>query len=49
MTPTSGVLMGALAVAHIPFSKWVRFIMPILLILTAVSLVFLTIGIYIGF
>ena len=49
ITPTSGVLMGALAVAHIPFSKWVRFIMPILLILTAVSLVFLTIGIYIGF
>ena len=49
ITPTSGVLMGALAVAKIPFSKWVKFIIPILLILTIVSLIFLTIGIYIGF
>ncbi|MGL5348451.1 MAG: YfcC family protein [Peptostreptococcaceae bacterium] len=49
ITPTSGVLMGALAVAKIPFSKWIKFIIPILLILTIVSLIFLTIGIYIGF
>lgn len=49
ITPTSGVLMGALAVAKIPFSKWVKFIMPILLILILISLIFLTIGVYIGF
>ena len=49
ITPTSGVLMGALAVAHIPFSKWIRFIMPILLTLIVISLIFLTVGIYIGF
>lgn len=49
ITPTSGVLMGALAVAHIPFSKWVKFVMPILLTLIVISLVFLTVGIYIGF
>ncbi|MGL5312015.1 MAG: YfcC family protein [Peptostreptococcaceae bacterium] len=49
ITPTSGVLMGALAVAHIPFSKWIKFVMPILLTLIVISLVFLTVGIYIGF
>lgn len=49
ITPTSGVLMGALAVAHVPFSKWIKFVTPILLILIATALVFLTLGIYIGF
>lgn len=49
ITPTSGVLMGALAVANVPFSKWIKFVMPILLILIAAAIVFLTLGIYIGF
>lgn len=49
ITPTSGVLMGALAVANVPFSKWVKFVMPVLLMLIVASLVFLTIAIYIGF
>ncbi|MGL5330500.1 MAG: YfcC family protein [Peptostreptococcaceae bacterium] len=49
ITPTSGVLMGALAVAKIPWSKWVRFVMPLLLILLATTMVFLTVGLYIGF
>lgn len=49
ITPTSGVLMGALAVANIPFSKWIRFVMPLLLILIASAVIFLTVGIYIGF
>ncbi|RDY29041.1 putative basic amino acid antiporter YfcC [Romboutsia weinsteinii] len=49
ITPTSGVLMGALAVAEVPFAKWVKFIVPLLVILIIAVLIFLTAGIYIGF
>ncbi len=49
ITPTSGVLMGALALANIPWSKWIRFIMPLILVLVITTMVFLTTGLYIGF
>lgn len=49
ITPTSGVLMGALALANIPWSKWVRFIMPLIIVLAITTMVFLTTGLYIGF
>ena len=49
ITPTSGVLMGALGLANIPWSKWVRFIMPLLIVLILTTMAFLTIGLYIGF
>lgn len=47
ITPTSGVLMGALGLANIPWSKWVRFVMPLMIILIITTMVFLTIGLYI--
>lgn len=40
ITPTSGVLMGALAVANIPWSKWVRFVIPLMVVLTILVMVF---------
>nr|WP_312985867.1 YfcC family protein [Clostridioides sp.] len=49
ITPTSGVLMGALALANIPWSKWVRFVMPLIIVLIITTMVFLTTGLYIGF
>ncbi|MEG1408834.1 MAG: YfcC family protein [Terrisporobacter sp.] len=49
ITPTSGVLMGALALANIPWSKWLRFTMPLLVVLILTTMTFLTIGLYIGF
>ncbi|HBE8643623.1 TPA: YfcC family protein [Clostridioides difficile] len=49
ITPTSGVLMGALAVANIPWSKWVRFVIPLMVVLTILVMAFLTIGLYRGF
>ncbi|WP_270646841.1 YfcC family protein [Paeniclostridium hominis] len=49
ITPTSGVLMGALALANIPWSKWVRFIMPLIVVLVITTMAFLTTGLYIGF
>ncbi len=33
ITPTSGVLIGVLGIARIPYSKWVRWITPLIIIL----------------
>jgi uncharacterized ion transporter superfamily protein YfcC len=33
ITPTSGVLIGVLGVARIPFSKWVKWVTPLMIIL----------------
>jgi len=33
ITPTSGVLMGVLGVAKIPYNKWVRWVWPLILIM----------------
>ncbi|EQK43478.1 C4-dicarboxylate anaerobic carrier family protein [[Clostridium] bifermentans ATCC 638] len=49
ITPTSGVLMGALAFAKIPWSKWLRHIAPLIGGIIVVCIAFLTIGLYIGF
>jgi len=34
ITPTSAVLMGSLAIGRVPFDRWLRFAMPLVLILT---------------
>ncbi|MDU7966509.1 MAG: YfcC family protein, partial [Paeniclostridium sordellii] len=49
ITPTSGVLMGALAFARVPWSKWVRFIAPLFGMIILACIAFLTIGLYIGY
>ena len=33
ITPTSGVLLGVLSVARIPYEKWFRWVLPLILIL----------------
>jgi uncharacterized ion transporter superfamily protein YfcC len=33
ITPTSGVLLGVLSVAKIPYEKWFRWVLPLILIL----------------
>lgn len=33
LTPTSGVLMGVLGVAHIPYDKWLKWVWPFMIIL----------------
>ncbi len=37
ITPTSGVLVGVLGVAKIPYEKWVRWIFPLMLILIMIG------------
>lgn len=42
--PTSGVLLAGLAVAGIPYTKWVRWVLPLLVIQIIISILFLIIA-----
>ncbi len=41
ITPTSGVLIGVLGVAKIPYEKWFKFILPFIIILTIAGILLL--------
>jgi uncharacterized ion transporter superfamily protein YfcC len=41
ITPTSGVLIGALGVAKIPYDKWVKWVWPFILILFILGFILL--------
>ena len=41
ITPTSGVLIGVLGVAKIPYDKWVRWVTPFIIMLMILGLVLL--------
>lgn len=36
ITPTSAVVMGGLAIGRVPYERWLRFIWPLLLVLTVI-------------
>lgn len=42
--PTSGVLLAGLAVAGIPYTKWVKWVLPLLLIQIVIAIIFLIIA-----
>jgi uncharacterized ion transporter superfamily protein YfcC len=46
ITPTSGVLLGVLTVARIPYDKWFRWILPLMIILIIVGFLLLIPTIY---
>jgi len=48
ISPTSGVLMAALATANISFSKWIKFVAPVVAIWLAICVVTLLIGVAIN-
>lgn len=41
ITPTSGVLLGVLSVARIPYEKWFRWVLPLMIILFVLGFVLL--------
>jgi len=47
--PTSGILMAMLALARIPYGRWLRFMMPLFLLLMALSAVFLVVAVAVGY
>jgi uncharacterized ion transporter superfamily protein YfcC len=46
ITPTSGVLLGVLSVAKIPYDKWFRWILPLMIILTLLGFLLLIPTVY---
>lgn len=49
VTPTSGVVMGGLAIAKVPYQKWLKHIFPFLGILSAIIIIFLVLVSITGF
>jgi uncharacterized ion transporter superfamily protein YfcC len=45
--PTSGILMAMLSLAKIPYQVWLKFVFPLFVILMAISIIFLSISVYI--
>lgn len=48
VTPTAAVVMGALALGHVPYDRWLRFAWKITAILLGITLVFLAAGVWLG-
>lgn len=49
MIPTSGILMAVLALAKVPFLKWLKFVTPIFIFMMLLSFTFLSIAVYIKY
>ncbi len=49
ITPTSGVVMGGLALAKVPYDRWLKHVMPTVFYLFIASLIFLVVGVAVGF
>ncbi len=47
--PTSGTLMGFIGLAKVPYDKWLKFILPLIGIWTAIAVAACLIGVAIGF
>jgi len=47
--PTSGILMAMLSIAKVPYEKWLRFVMPLFLMLMFLAGVFLAIAVLIKY
>jgi uncharacterized ion transporter superfamily protein YfcC len=47
--PTNGVLMASLAIAGVPFDKWVKFVWPLFLILSVVAGLFIAGALYLNY
>lgn len=48
MTPTYGALLAMLTMAQVPFTKWLRFMFPIYLVLLAIAAIAIIAAVHIG-
>ena len=48
ITPTAAVVMGALALGHVPFDRWVKYVWKLILCFLLLTLVFLVAGTLMG-
>ena len=49
VVPTNALLMGMLALARIPYQRWLRFVVPLLVKLFAVATLALILAVQIGY
>lgn len=47
ITPTSGVLLGVLSVARIPYEKWFKWVLPLMIILIIIGFILLIPTVYV--
>jgi len=47
--PTSGTLMAVLAIAKVPYTKWLKFVLPLFAVLFILSVIFLIIAVIIQY
>jgi uncharacterized ion transporter superfamily protein YfcC len=48
ITPTSAVVMGGLAIGRVPYERWLRFVWPLLLVLTIIIMAALALAVALG-
>lgn len=48
ITPTSAVVMGGLAIGRVPYDRWLRFVWPLLVVLTLVVMAALALAVSFG-
>ena len=48
ITPTSAVVMGGLAIGRVPYERWLRFVWPLLLILTVIIMAALSVAVLVA-
>ena len=48
ITPTAAVVMGALALGHVPYDKWLKFVWKLLVAFLLLTVVFLMVGAIVG-
>jgi uncharacterized ion transporter superfamily protein YfcC len=48
MIPTYGIFMGCLGIAQVPFEKWLKFIIPLVMMLAAIMVVALVIAVQVN-
>lgn len=46
ITPTAGVVMGALALGHVPYDRWFKYVWKLILYFFLLTLVFLVLGVW---
>ena len=48
ITPTAAVVMGALALGHVPYDRWVKYVWKLILYFLLLSIAFLVVGAWLG-
>lgn len=48
ITPTSAVVMGGLAIGRVPYERWLRFVWPLLLVITIIIMASLSLAVLTG-